>query len=54
MGLRKGFDDIFSKATIFVACAPLGFEKLGSEIRPRVCVILIIVSFSTVLLLRIW
>ena len=24
-----------SKATIFVACDPLGLEKLGSEIRPR-------------------
>ena len=30
----------FSKAAVFVVCAPAGFDRLGSEIRPGRCVIL--------------
>ena len=33
-----------SKTIILFACAPMGFEKLGSEIRTRVCYRFIIVS----------
>ena len=31
--------DLSKNTNIFIACAPLGFEKLGSEIRPRECVV---------------
>ena len=38
--LSEGFDKITKKPTVSCACRPCFLEKIGSEHRPRVCVIL--------------